>query len=133
MKKLLISLTMMLCIAFPMQARNNDIESVISDQFKAFQMDDFERAYEFASPNIQRMYGDVDRFSQMVTNGYPMVHRPSRIEFKEQQEKGGVIYQYVYIIDQQGRGFIAEYAMIEMENGWKINGVDIQRSKDIGV
>ncbi|GHA50975.1 DUF4864 domain-containing protein [Amylibacter ulvae] len=132
MKNLIISIVMMFCAAFPLHAQNKDIEGVISNQFKAFQMDDFEGAYEFASPNIQRMYGDVERFTQMVTNGYPMVHRPSRIEFKEQQEKGGVTYQYVYIIDQQGRGFIAEYAMIEMENGWKINGVDIQRSKDIG-
>lgn len=132
MRYVSIVLTLVLAMAFPAKAQQADIQSVINQQLDALQSDEFDDAFSHASPNIKRLFGSAERFGQMVTNGYPMVYRPGFIRFQNLDEKSGVLFQNVLIQDQQGRYFIAEYAMIETAEGWKIDGVEIRRQEELG-
>lgn len=132
MKHLIISIVLGLGLGTATFAQEDEIQSVIGDQLAAIQKDDFSAAFTHASPILKRIFQNPARFGVMVRQGYPMVHRPSSVTFKQMQERDGTHYQYVFIEDQAGIGYIAEYAMINTENGWKINGVSIKESNDIG-
>lgn len=132
MKHFILSVVLGLSLATAGHAQQDEIKTVIGDQLAAFQQDDFQKAFSHASPVLKRLFVNPARFEQMVTQGYPMVHRPSSVSFQQMQERDGTLYQYVFIDDQAGVGFVAEYAMIKTENGWKINGVNIKERNDIG-
>jgi len=125
-------LTVFLLLSVPVKAQQQDVQAVISDQIDAFLKDDFVTAYTFAAPSIQRMFGNSEQFGSMVRNGYPMIHRPSSYRFTEINQAAGVFYQDVLIEDQMGRFFIAEYAMVELESGWKIQSVRVYRRPAVG-
>jgi len=133
MKHIILTLVFAIGLSGGASAQEADIKAVINSQLKAFQADDFEGAFTHASPFVKQIFRTPSRFGQMVVTGYPMVHRPASVLFKQTQERGGTYYQYVFFEDQKGAGYIAEYAMIETENGWKINGVDIKQSNDVGL
>ncbi len=101
---------------------------VISDQLSAFQEDDFVTAFTFASPMIKGIFGTSERFGEMVRNGYPMVWRPSEVEFLDTRDVGGALVQDVLIRDAEGVYYELEYEMIAGEDGWKINGVRVRRA-----
>ena len=126
-------LSVLLLMALPVKAQQMDIQMVISDQLNAFLEDDFETAYSFAAPNIKQMFPTSERFGLMVKNGYPMVHRPSSYRFTETKEVAGTLYQNVLIQDQEGRFFVAEYAMTQTIAGWKIKAVRVYMRPKAGV
>lgn len=107
------------------------IEATITAQIDAFLKDDFAKAFTYASPNIQGMFGSSDRFGQMVRNGYPMVWRPGDVDYLELREIGGALWQKVMIRDQQGTTHVLDYQMIQTSDGWKINGVQLLRAPGI--
>ncbi len=109
---------------------NDAVRSVISSQIDAFLQDDFVTAFDFASPMIKGMFGTPERFGAMVRNGYPMVWRPSDVEFLSAEDRDGAVIQTVKIIDGTGRLYFLEYEMIETEQGWLINGVRIEEAGD---
>lgn len=113
-----------------LQAQEADIQATIDAQLEAFQQDDFAAAFEFASPNLQRLFQTPQNFEQMVTRGYPMVWRPGNVRYLEMREQGGVFWQRVMITDQSGRVHVLEYRMLETGSGWRINGVQILDSSD---
>ncbi len=113
-------------------APNPDIEATIQSQFEAFLADDIDTAWQFASPNIQRLFQTPENFGRMVEEGYPMVWRPGQIDYLDLQTLGGLIVQRVQVIDRQGRAHILGYQMVETETGWQINGVRILRAPAIG-
>lgn len=102
------------------------IEGTIRSQILAMQEDDWAEAFSYASPNIQNIFRNPDTFSQMVTNGYPMVWRPKsyRTGTLEATPQGWV--QTMFFEDQQGRLFIADYLMQQIDGVWLINGVQIR-------
>lgn len=106
-------------------APNPEIEAVIGGQFDAFLAEDVATAWQFASPNIQRIFRDAQNFGRMVEQGYPMVWAPAEVDFIDLQSFGGILVQRVQVIDQAGNAHYLGYQMIETENGWKINGVQI--------
>lgn len=124
-------LTLGLAGAAPAQDAGH--RAVIEGQIAAFMADDFTAAFDFASPNIRALFGSAERFGQMVTQGYPMVHRPADLRFLEQSERGGAIYQRVLISDQGGRLHVLEYEMILSPDGFLINGVRIVPGQGAGV
>lgn len=113
-------------------AQNADIRTVIGNQISAFQADDFDEAFSYASPDIQRIFGSVANFQRMVTGGYPMVWRPSEVRYLEQAEIAGDTWQKVLITDQDGVTHILGYRMLETPEGWKINGVQLLPKPDVG-
>ncbi|MCC5962459.1 MAG: DUF4864 domain-containing protein [Rhodobacteraceae bacterium] len=130
-------MTLVFCLALAVgtqaTARDDPIQRVISDQLEAFMADDFDTAFTYASPNIKRLFGTPERFGRMVREGYPMVHRPDQVTMLEQQEMGGRVMQRVMIRDTTGRVHMLGYQMLETDEGWQINGVQLLRAPETGV
>lgn len=118
--------------AFADPAAQPGIESTIRSQIDAFLVDDFARAFDFASPGIKNMFGSPDRFGEMVQSGYPMVWRPAEVRFLDLREFRGRLVQRVMITDQQGQLHLLDYLMIETEEGWQIAGVQLLQAPAAG-
>ncbi|MGV6848330.1 MAG: DUF4864 domain-containing protein [Marinibacterium sp.] len=124
--KPLFAIALVLCQALAAQAqdsRNSSVETTIDAQIEAFLADDVPRAFTYASPSIRSMFRTPENFGAMVRRGYPMVWRPSSVDYLDQSGGDGQIRQVVRIIDGNGTAHLLEYQMIELESGWKINGV----------
>lgn len=113
-------------------AEETDIQAVISDQVEAFQSDDFERAFSFASPTIRQIFGSPEQFGRMVSTGYPMVWRPAKVEFLELRNANGRLTQTVLFTDQTGALHVLAYDMQQREGVWEINGVQIIKAPEVG-
>lgn len=57
------------------------IEGVIRQQLDAFLAGDVDTAWGYASPEIQRLFGNPENFGRMVERGYPMVWAPGDVRF----------------------------------------------------
>ena len=132
MRLTLATLALCLTLAAPGHAQDDPVQRVISDQLAAFLADDFDEAFTHASPNIKRLFGTSERFGQMVRNGYPMVHRPDQVTMLDQRQIDGQVMQRVMIRDAAGRVHMLAYQMIETDQGWQINGVQLLRAPEIG-
>lgn len=127
-------LALFLALAAPAPAQDRAaIEETITAQLDAFNARDVPRAWQFASPMIQSMFGSPRNFGTMVQQGYPMVWTNSDARFLELREVGGRLWQKVLIEDSQGVAHILDYQMVETENGWQINGVQVLPAPDTGV
>ncbi len=130
-KTVLAGLALNLALAAPSWAVEpagaEGARSVIQSQLDAFKSKSAEDAYEFAAPNVQRIFPTPDVFGKMVKRGYPMVWNPGDTQFLDAKELGDSLVQRLRIIDQGGRAFIAEYMMVQVEGQWRIAGVSITR------
>ena len=132
MARLALILTLVLALAGPAKAQEADIRAVISDQIAAFKAEDLETAFGHASSTIRRLFGTSENFGRMVRDGYPMVYRPSEVQFLQLAERPGAKLQRVMMRDANGALHVLEYQMILTENGWKINGVRILDAGGVG-
>lgn len=130
MRRLLLAVTLSAGLTSGAFAQNAEIEANIAAQIQAFKADDFATAFTFASPNIQRLFGTPENFGVMVRRGYPMVWRPSDVRFLELREVAGALWQKVMITDGDGRVHLLDYQMVQQDNGWKINGVQLLGNAD---
>ncbi len=107
------------------------IRAVVEDQLAAFQADDAVRAFSHASPMIRRAFGTPSNFMRMVVTGYPPVHRPRAVEFRDIITFHGAPTQRVFLIGPDGQSVIALYVM-ELQAGgtWKINGCFLVKAED---
>lgn len=129
-------LTFAFCIAalFPAFAQNgteSGVEAIITNQLEAFQKDDLETAFTFASPSIRTLFRTPENFGAMVRQGYPMVSRPRGVTYLEQRDVNGEIWQKVQIRDAMGKVHTLAYQMIMTDDGWRINGVQLLQNPDI--
>jgi len=108
-------------------------KAVIQSQLSAFEEKAVESAYEYAAPNIQRIFPNPEVFGRMVREGYPMVWNPSETSFLDAERRGETIVQRLRIIDQAGAPFIAEYTMVQVDGKWRIAGVQIKKDESYGV
>ena len=107
-----------------------DIQSIISDQLRAFASDNFIEAFTHASPGIKDIFGTVENFSNMVKKGYPMVWRYNNFEFLNLEETPQGYSQIVRITDQNDKLFLLKYFMKNVAGIWKISGVSIIEASD---
>ncbi|MFY9241073.1 MAG: DUF4864 domain-containing protein [Roseovarius sp.] len=107
-------------------AQDADVRAVISAQIEAFEIDDFEQAFSYASPTIRQVFRTPENFGVMVQRGFSMVWRPADVRFLDLENRDGALWQDVMVRDAAGDVFILEYEMIKLEAGWKINGVRIR-------
>lgn len=129
MRHIIAAVLMTLALALPAKA-NEDIEKVISNQIDAFLADDFETAFTYASPMIKDIFGTPEKFGQMVRQGYPMVWRPSEVNFLSIDRRGKELWQNVMVRDAEGALYILEYQMIPGEMGWLINAVRVRKATE---
>lgn len=128
MLRSLLAIIMLCALPFGAFAQSSDIQGVISKQVEAFQDNDLDRAFGYASPTIRDIFRDPARFGAMVERGYPMVWRPSSMKFGALKDLGGRNVQIVFFTDQEGRTFEAAYEMKMFKGQWLINGVAIREA-----
>ena len=103
------------------------IRDAIQGQVEAFQRDDGDAAFGFASPSIQGMFGRSDVFMDMVRQGYRPVYRPQVFDFREIVELQGQPAQKVHVVGPDGRPVTAIYPMTQLPDGsWRIDGCYLQ-------
>ena len=107
-----------------------DIQVTISNQLKAFAVDDFSEAFTHASPGIKDIFGSVENFSTMVKKGYPMVWRYDNFQFLKLEETPQGFSQTVRITDKKAELFLLKYFMTNISGIWKISGVSIVEASD---
>ena len=107
------------------------IAAVIADQLSDFNARDVPGAWEHASPMIQGLFGSPESFGRMVENGYPMVWDNAEARFLDLREEAGALHQRVLVEDAEGRGWMLDYEMIELPEGWRINGVMVLPAPDL--
>ncbi|GMG84224.1 hypothetical protein LNKW23_34390 [Paralimibaculum aggregatum] len=137
MTRLIRALGLALALALPLapgasRAQDADpnaaIERVIADQLAAFARDDFAAAFAHAAPGIQARFGSPAGFGRMVRQGYPMIYRPARVEWRAlETTAGGAQVKTVLFEDAKGRLFEVDYLMGRTDGAWRIRGVQLRR------
>lgn len=109
-----------------MELTNTDravIRTVIEQQIRAFQQEDAELAFSFASPSIQAQFETAENFMVMVESSYPAVYRPRSVMFEDILRIEGKVAQRVVLMGPDGTLFNAFYLMqIQPDESWRING-----------
>jgi hypothetical protein len=114
-------------------AQDSDaIEGVIGNQLNAFNNRDIDEAWQYASPNIKRLFGNPSNFGTMVQQGYPMIWDNADVRFLELRDVRGNLWQKVMVRDSRGVLHILDYQMIETADGWQINAVQLLPAPDVG-
>ncbi len=131
MQRILAALVIVLGLAGPALAQQDEIEGVIRRQLDAFLADDFATAFTYASPAIKRIFQNPGRFGSMVRQGYPMVWRPAHVTFLELEQRGAAMVQKVLIRDEEGALHVLAYQMIPTEDGWQIDGVQLLQAPEL--
>jgi Domain of unknown function (DUF4864) len=107
------------------------IRSVIEAQLAAFQADDGETAFGFASPSIQQQFGDPDTFLAMVKAGYLPVYRAREVQFQRLVEYQGEPVQLVLLVGPDLAVVTAYYIMQRQADGsWRIDGCVLGEAPD---
>ena len=110
------------------------IRGVITRQIEAFEREDGEAAFAFASPHIQEQFGSPGRFLDMVRRAYPSVYRPRSVDFSELLVGDDTIVQQVELVGPSGEAELALYSMQRDDAGmWRIDGCTLARSARIGM
>ena len=133
MRNWIVGAVLALGLTGPSFGQGDEIKGVISSQIEAFQSDDFSTAFTFASPSIQLMFRTPDNFGRMVSQGFPMVWRPSDVEYLGLRQDRGALVQRLQVTDSDGRLHVLDYFMVETADGWKINGVEFVKQNDLNV
>ncbi len=60
-------------------ADRSAIRGIIQDQIEAFKRDDAVRAFSYATPALQNMFGSQERFMDMVKDGYRPVYQAAQL------------------------------------------------------
>ena len=97
-----------------------EIISIVTAQLQAFQDDDFEKAYSYASPTIKTIFPDYKKFRDMVVGQYQAVYRPKSINFGNVTTQGGTNFLEVYLVDPDGIVVTAIYTMQQQEDDSRI-------------
>lgn len=99
------------------------IRQVIEQQLQAFQRDDAEAAFTFASPGIQEYFQNPENFIAMVQSSYMPVYRPRSVMFEDVMTVEGNPAQKVILLEASGQIVVAVYLMQQQpDSSWRING-----------
>lgn len=99
------------------------IRSVIQRQLEAFQRDDAEAAFAFASPEIQAQFGTSANFIYCVKTGYAPVYRPRAVVFEDLTTIEGMPAQRVMLMGANQELVQATYLMQQQfSSDWRIHG-----------
>jgi hypothetical protein len=105
-----------------------DSRGVIERQIDAFRRDDGAAAFAFASPELQTLFQDADRFMNMVRNGYQPVYLPKAYSFTGVAETESGLTETLSIEDADGQGWTAIYTLAKQPDGsWKITGCRLEK------
>jgi len=99
------------------------VREVIVAQLSALALDDADKAFETATPEVRAAIGSPNRFLAMVRGAYPMVYRPASVSFHKPQEEDGSVLQLVEIRDRDDKSWLALFALERQpDSSWRISG-----------
>ena len=99
------------------------VQSVVRAQLAAFAVDDGERAFSFAAPELRQMFGTSALFMRMVRASYPVVYRPASVTFLQPKPDQDVVLQPVQMADAKGASWLAMYRVQrQADKTWRIAG-----------
>lgn len=99
------------------------IRSVIQRQLEAFQREDADTAFAFASPEIQAKFEAPANFLRMVKADYPAVYHPRSVIFEQLLMIRGIPTQAVMLLAPDGSLIKALYLMErQADYSWRISG-----------
>jgi len=99
------------------------IRQVIQSQIDAFQKDDGDAAFAFATEALRKRFGNARTFMEMVRNGYQPVYRPSQVTYGGIDRTDGATVQHVLVVGPDGNLHEALYFMEHEQDGkWLIDG-----------
>jgi hypothetical protein len=135
MRKLALFLMVGLLMATSSLADDNlaTARGVIEKQIVAFLNDDVDSAYSFATPGIQKVFPEPQRFFDMVKRNYAPVYRPGNYAFGRalSETDGATIAQELLITGPKGKNWRAVYVLERQDDGkYRINGVRLSKLND---
>ncbi len=99
------------------------VVAVVQAQLDAFAADDASKAFSFAAPTIQKMFGSAPRFLAMVREQYPVVYRPSSTAFFKPERQDDQVLLRVSMSDADGGQWLAVYSLQQQKDKrWRIAG-----------
>ena len=105
-------------------------KAVIEAQIEAMAIDDWLRAYSYASPAIRKRFGSAQKFKEMVLQGYKVVYRPRSVAFQGVEDLGVAPGFVFHMIGSDGQAARVVYLMTKDEDeGWRIAGVQLLNIK----
>jgi hypothetical protein len=112
-------------------AARSEIIEVIAAQVEAFQRDDGDTAFSYASDGIRTYFGSPERFMQMVQTSYKSVYRPRSVEYRRLLIVRGEAIQEVFFVGLDLSTTLALYRMEQQPDGtWRIDGVLVADTKE---
>ena len=125
---LAVGVLLLLSLAARAQEDAAEVRSAIEAQLEAFKSGDAQRAFSFASEQIQENFGTPENFIAMVRSRYAVVIAPASVVFLKPERANGVTLQPVQMSDERGQLWLALYSMQRDANGsWRINGCVLRR------
>lgn len=104
--------------------------AVIEAQLEAFKQGDSAKAFSYATPNIQTMFGDAETFMQMVRKGYDVVVEPVTVRFVKFETDGANALHAVQMIDRQKTLWNVYYVLQKRPDGsWKISSCETEKAE----
>jgi hypothetical protein len=105
------------------EAEATRVREVVVAQLAALAVDDADRAFETATPEVRAAIGSSNRFLAMVRGAYPMVYRPATVSFHKPREEDGSVLQLVEIKDGNDKSWLALFALERQpDKTWRISG-----------
>lgn len=117
-----------LVTAAPAAEPEEEIKEVILSQILAFAEDDAERAWQYASRDIQQRFGSPEVFLEVVRVTYPAVYRAGTVKFRQLTPHPGFAVQSLLIVGPEGLYWDSIYTMVEDEGSWRIEGVLLEEA-----
>jgi len=107
-----------------------DSRAVIEAQLEAFKQGDSAKAFSYATPNIQTMFGDAETFMQMVREGYDVVVKPVTVRFVKFETDGMNALHAVQMIDRQKTLWNVYYVLEKRSDGtWRISSCETEKAE----
>jgi Domain of unknown function (DUF4864) len=106
-------------------------QRAIREVTAAFRADDGATAFSFASPSIQRQFGDPATFLAMVRTAYLPVYRPREVRFDRLVDGRVEPVQTVLLVGPELEVVTAYYVMEkEADGSWRIDGCVLAENPD---
>lgn len=125
-----------LLLALPAHAGDAEIKAAqgsISGQLQAFRAGDNAAAYDYAAPNLKRIFPTLDTFMSMVASAYEPVQHPQGFSFGKSKEMSPTaIIQQVLIVGPDGKDYEAVYTLeLQPDGAWRITGVSMRAANSV--
>ena len=107
------------------------VRAVVAAQLAALKVDDYEKAYEFASTQIKKQF-PLTLFAEMVKRGYPALAGHARAEpglvYDNREGRAGVV---ISVYDERDMQVDYRYLLALEDGAWRIDGVVLEPRRSL--